>query len=191
MPILGTVASSYLQSTTSFESIASVTLTASSATITFSSIPSTYKHLHLRINARFAGSGISNAGSLTINGDGTASNYASHYLSGAPHVSTTFIEVNQQVGTLAYWNNAPHASNGGNQANYFSGTIIEIYDYTNTNKFKVGKGLTGFSSNAGSETSIRSWSGLYRSTSAITSLSFSGPENYAANSVFSLYGIKG
>lgn len=50
MPIIGTIASSIQQapSTQDFESIASTRLTSTAATITFTSIPSTYKHLQVR-----------------------------------------------------------------------------------------------------------------------------------------------
>ena len=66
---------------TSFESIASASGTGSSGTITFSSIPSTYKSLQIRIFAQ------SNAGTaarslyIQTNND-TGSNYVRHDLTG-------------------------------------------------------------------------------------------------------------
>jgi N-methylhydantoinase A/oxoprolinase/acetone carboxylase beta subunit len=47
MPILGIIASSKLSAVGDFESIATVTVGGTS--ITFSSIPSTYTHLQIRI----------------------------------------------------------------------------------------------------------------------------------------------
>ncbi|NBR25500.1 MAG: hypothetical protein EBU08_17335, partial [Micrococcales bacterium] len=77
MPILGVIASSKLVSTNSYESIATATGTGSSGTITFSSIPSTYKSLQLRFNVRSTTFGSSL--SLRYNSD-SGSNYAQHTL---------------------------------------------------------------------------------------------------------------
>ena len=59
MPILGIIASSIQGSkTTAYESIATQTVGAGGvASVTFSSIPSTYKHLQLRIMSRADRSG--------------------------------------------------------------------------------------------------------------------------------------
>ena len=54
-PILGIMASAAMGSKqSSFESIATVTLSSGSTTIDITSIPSTYKHLQLRILAKTA-----------------------------------------------------------------------------------------------------------------------------------------
>jgi hypothetical protein len=57
MPILGIIASSKLTVSNSYESIATTTVgSGGSATVTFSSIPATYKHLQVRTLIRSAGS---------------------------------------------------------------------------------------------------------------------------------------
>ena len=68
--------SAYIPS--SYESIASATGTGSSKTITFSSIPSTYASLQIRING-FTSS--SDNWNIRINGD-SGTNYTTHYIVG-------------------------------------------------------------------------------------------------------------
>ena len=84
MPILGTIASQITGrlSTNSYESIQTVTVgSGGSSTISFTSIPQTYKHLQIRgIGRSDAASGLSWS-YLKFNGDG-GTNYVSHYLQG-------------------------------------------------------------------------------------------------------------
>ena len=72
-------------STSSYESIASITPTAGTINILFSSIPSTYKHLQLRCIVRGNWSGgagpYTSPAEITFNSD-TGANYASHRLTG-------------------------------------------------------------------------------------------------------------
>jgi hypothetical protein len=72
---------------------------------------------------------------------------------------------------------------------YWSNTIIDILDYTNTNKNKTMRSISGFDRNGGGTVGI--WSVLYSTnTNAITSLILSGGGSYIANgSRFDLYGI--
>ena len=64
----------------SYESIATATGTGSSATITFSSIPSTYEHLQIRFTGKGTGSAEVDT-SIRFNSD-TGSNYAWHQVYG-------------------------------------------------------------------------------------------------------------
>ena len=69
--------------------------------------------------------------------------------------------------------------------------IVDVLDYANTNKFKTIRNLEGFDVN-GSGGLVALTSGLYRSTSAITSIKLTpNAGNYAQYSHFALYGIKG
>ena len=83
MPILGIMASQisgHLE-TNSYESIATVSLGSSQSTIAFSSIPSTFKHLQLRLFLKDDRGLNRDSVKLTFNGD-TASNYTEHALFG-------------------------------------------------------------------------------------------------------------
>jgi hypothetical protein len=78
----------------------------------------------------------------------------------------------------------------------FGSLIMDILDYANTNKYKTTRGIIGFDTNgtvAGYGGRVGLISGNWRSTSAITSITFTvdNAANYSANSKFSLYGIKG
>jgi hypothetical protein len=170
---------------TSYESIATVNLTGTQTTVTFSSIPSTFKHLQIRANIRGAG-GAWNF--LTFNGDATQSNYYAHELAGN--------------GSSAYANAyAGGASPKGIQlfvtygfSNIFTGAVIDILDYTSTNKAKTVRCLSGWDGNSTTPSGeVRLTSGLWSATpAAITSLSLvTNGGDYQNYSSFALYGIKG
>jgi hypothetical protein len=73
--------------------------------------------------------------------------------------------------------------------NTFGSIVIDILDYQNTNKFKTARGLGGSDNNGNGE--IYLTSGLWRDTSAITSVSlFPGVgTTFNQYSSFALYGI--
>ena len=191
-PILGIWASanqSQYISTGSFESIATVTLSSAQATISFTSIPSTYKHLQIRCITRTALS-VSQQDSfyMTFNSD-TGSNYADHYMRGTGSTIQVGSRTSQANNLLGY------QSANGYTSGIFSPFIIDILDYANTSKYKTTRTLGGFeSNNTGSEVGqIAFTSGLWMSTSAISSIQLvaGGGRNTVANSTFALYGIKG
>ena len=168
------------------ETIASTLLTGNTSTITFSNIPQGYKHLQIRAITRdtFAGGNGNNMG-IYVNGD-TASNYAVHYLLGLSSGSAS---------AGAGPNNPYIIGNFGGTsttaANCFGVGITDILDYSNTNKYKTTRTLTGVDDNSTGQ--VRFWSGIWLNTAAITSLTLF-PQNsasYVQYSRFSLYGIKG
>ena len=64
-----------------YDSIATVTVGAGgSASITFSSIPSTYKHLQIRLFGRTTAANVQSYAKLEFNSDTTGANYYSHYI---------------------------------------------------------------------------------------------------------------
>jgi hypothetical protein len=177
-PILGIFASQGRVASNSYESIATAT-PAGSSTFTFSSIPSTYKHLQVRIIAA-ASDGLQ-GGYMRINGSTSPSEYYTHYMGGngstvsAGGLSNSFI--------YSYFYGVGSS---------FAASIIDILDYTSTNKNKTTRSLVGFDNN-GSGT-VQLYSGLfYPSTiTAITSLTFlSVGANWSTGTQFALYGIKG
>jgi hypothetical protein len=175
-PILGIWASqnySRYQLPTSFESIATTTVGAGgSSTITFSSIPSTYTHLQLRC---FNLSGGSN---IRFNSD-TGSNYARHYLWGDGATVTSGANTSQtSMAVMDY----------SGTSNIFTANIVDILDYTNTNKYKTVRTLSGTDTNGAG--SVLLYSGLWLSTSAINTITITGG-TAAQYSSFALYGIKG
>jgi hypothetical protein len=180
--VLGSFSSGVAASTSSYESIATATGTGSSGTITFSSIPLTYKHLQVRINlvASVAGGNIQGR----FNGD-TAANYASHYIRGDGSAAGA-------SGTASLAFNRLGASYNGVIATYPSVLIIDITDYASTTKTKTLRSFFGTDRNLISSSTIELTSGLWNSTSAISSFEiYLSSGNYTTSSTFALYGIKG
>ncbi len=172
-------------SPSSFESIATTTLSGGS--VTFSSIPSTYKHLQIRLTGRYsAASSSASAYALQINGD-TGANYAFHSLDGDgvganANATTSF----SGYMLLSYMprNNA--------LTNTYGAGIVDIIDYASTNKNKTIRSFGGVSLNGGSGEMVQLASGLWSSTSAINSISIVAyGNNWDGNTSVALYGIKG
>lgn len=184
-PILGVWASqNYPRITSSYESIATVTVGAGgSSTITFSSIPSTYTHLQLRILGKnnAADNGAWNI-FLNFNSSASTSNTFHYLLGDGASVSAGASTGNTHciAGVFA-----------GSTTTTFSNSIIDILDYKNTNKYKTIRSLNGVDFNGSG--SMRFYSNLWQSTQAISSIDITseGSKTITQYSHFALYGIKG
>lgn len=190
MNILGIVASSMRGSTNSYESIQTYTLGSSQSTVTFSTIPSTYKHLQLRLFLRgdSTGGNFNDNILLRFNSD-SGSNYTRHLLYVQDNSGPlTFSAANT---TSAFAGAAPNASTG--ISNVFAGGVTDILDYADTNKFKTVRTLQGYDTNGGGKQRLSFESSAWRSTSAITSITITSDnaDNWVQYSSFALYGIKG
>ena len=186
-PILGIWASAQQPAlnATSYESIATVTVgSGGSSSITFSSIPSTYKHLQIRCFAQTSGTAY---GKLSFNSDTTNANYKAHelYGDGASASATAYAQSYGGVLINAYggWSNSSSSA--------WSNTIIDILDYTSTNKNKTTRTLSGYDNNGSG--SVEFQSGLWLATpAAITSITLTLSANtFSQYSSFALYGVKG
>ena len=168
-------------STNSFESIATVAVSNTvTNTITFSSIPQTYKHLQLRAIYRMTTDpGIN----MYINGDSTHSNYYTHSVYGDGVSASANAPASNPY--IAYY------PENGKLANVFGAFVMDIADYTNTNKYKVSKHIWGYDANGTGNIALQSQ--LYKSTTAVTSIVLQNEYsiNFAQYSHFALYGIKG
>jgi hypothetical protein len=170
----------------SFESIATASGTGSAGTITFSSIPSTYKHLQLRCLAKdtYTASEGAQEGWIQFNGI-TTSTYSYHRLRGNGTTVTA-----GAVDTNTVQDDSITLALGTNSA--FGVSIIDIMDYASTSKFKVTKSFNGGDINTSGTSVIRLSSGLFRSTAAISSITIGGSIfGFTTTSRFALYGIKG
>jgi hypothetical protein len=167
---------------TDFESISTTTVGAGGvASITFSSIPSTYSHLQIRgLNKDTQAAPGTQVLSVQFNGD-TAANYSFHRLTG--NGSTASAAAGTST-TLFYT-----GSTILNVANTFGTFILDILDYKDTNKYKTARSLDGSDANGSGEISLRS--GSWRNTAAITSITLTPTgTGIAQYSSFALYGIK-
>ena len=185
MPILGTVASQFSgKPFSSYESIETVTVGAGgAANITFSSIPATYKHLQVRGIVRSTRA-LSQAGLiLRLNSD-TGNNYSWHFL--IANGSSVSSGNTSGLPSFMYLGEQPA---GDATSGVFGSVIIDILDYTNTNKYKTVRTLSGQDRSGSGEVGIIS--GSWRNTNTITSLTIS--EDVSSIAQFSsvgLYGIK-
>ena len=177
--VAGMLSGGVAAATNSYESIQTYTVGAGGqATISFTSIPSTYKHLQLR-SINLTGTSL-NTINMTFNG--SSSSYAQHVL---------------------YGDGASAAAAGSGSASYtvigLNGTstapsamVVDILDYTSTTKNKTMRSLSGFDANGSGYIQLRS--GLWYATPAEINqidITIAGGSNFAQYSSFALYGIKG
>jgi hypothetical protein len=174
--------------TSAYESIATVTVGGGGvSSVEFTSIPSTYTHLQLRILSRSPYSATVEFDSLTlrVNGD-TGSNYSFHGLRG--NGSTASADANSSIAFTKLAEQVDDAYS----ASIFTGVVIDLLDYANTSKYKTFRSLGGADTNGAG--SVALYSGLWQSTSAVTSLKFFSGTGLARGfnqySSFALYGIK-
>ena len=148
------------------------TLTSNTNSVTFSSIPSTYKDLVIVISAKVtSGSNLS----MKLNGD-TGTNYSATYLTGT----------GSGIGSTQYTN-----LNSGALDNYgypdtsgFNITIANVMNYANTNTYKSWLSRSNNPNNG-----LAALAGLWRSTSAISNIQIFVSSNFVTGSTFTIYGI--
>ena len=177
--------SGHLAAPNSYASIATVTVGSGGATnVTFSSIPSTYTHLQIRAIVRDAGSS-QNGFWLRFNGDSTSGNYYWHELYGTGSSALAYAEA---PSTVNFGGVMPYSANA---SQIMGAAIIDILDYSNTNKAKTIRSLAGYDANGSGNIALLSgaWN---NSNAAITSilLQDSAGINFSQYSSFALYGVK-
>lgn len=188
MPILGIMASQisgHLIPPSSFYSIATVTAAGGETSLSFTSIPSTYKSLQIRSLVRTNGG--ANASYFlyaTYNSDSTAGNYDWHYLLGQGSVA--YASGSTSTGNVI----AGESASSGSTTGIFGTNIMDIIDYASSSKYKTSRVFWGANGNTAGGFSVGLASGLWQSTSAITSISITGEAVFAAGSTFALYGVK-
>ena len=156
-----------------YEPIATTTLGSAAASVTFSSIPSTYTDLVIVINGAYVSSEDASPG-LRFNSD-SGSNYSETGLDGNGSSASSFRDANATSAIL------------GSMSNTISTTIINIMNYANTTTYK-----TSISRGNNSANRVRAYVAMWRNTAAITSIQIitNATPNFATGSTFTLYGIK-
>ena len=166
--------------TNSYESIATYTVgSTAQSTITFSSIPSTYKHLQLRASHK---SSSPVWATMNLNSDSTASNYASHRLEGTDNsvIAESFTSSQQNKVFTTY--------------PFFGASVIDFLNYQSTNTYKTVRGLHGWVGDGvgGNNGEVNFMSLVWMNTSAINSISINlSGQTFQQYSHFALYGIRG
>ena len=174
MPILGIMASAISGNlvTNSYESISTTVVGGGgSSSVTFSSIPSTFKHLQVR--AYLKGTAASNR-NLTFNG--ITSGYFQHRLEGSGSSASAGGYTSQSQIAMPI------------TSSEWGCVIFDFLDYTDTNKNKTVRMLGGYDANGSGFIGLTS--GSVANTAAITSITIAG-DTWQQYSSFALYGIKG
>jgi len=170
---------------TSYESIATTVVGAGgTSTVTFSSIPSTYKHLQLRVIARSSYTNVQDYLGIAYNSDGGA-NYANHGLYGDGSTASAL----GLAGQTENW--IQRMAGDSATALVFGAAVIDILDYANTSKYKTERNLGGFDNNGSGRIYLAS--GLWQNTAAINRIDITSGDGASIlqYSSFALYGIKG
>ena len=174
-----------------FDTLGSVLLNATTSAVTFSNIPQTYTHLHVKCFTR-GSSGVVGGSPVyvRVNGD-SGTNYSTHQLIG--NGSTAYADGHANASYILDGWGGFQSWAGGDAAGCFGIGIIDILDYTNTNKHKTAKAFWGRDDNS-TNGRLMLESGSWRNTNAITSLTFTTDSgygvNWGTNTQFSLYGVK-
>jgi hypothetical protein len=159
-----------------YEPIATTTLGTAAATITFSSIPSTYTDL--RLVFVFSGNAAVNP-RFRFNGD-TGTNYSQTALMGDGATPQSTAATNQNLLRFTLYN--------GLAAGVIGLRTLDVFSYTGST-FKTC--LTTNSSDSNGSGQVGRDVGLWRSTSAITQIELiSGSSTFDVGSTATLYGIK-
>ena len=164
-----------------YESISTATCSANDASVVFSNIPQIYTHLQIR-SIVFQGTSTAyftyvTPGAIASSQHRFSGNGSS--VSGNGYASGTYDAPFLTVGSYIVLDNT-----------YPTAAITDIFDYTNTNKNKTIRTMSGIDKNGTGEIGFAS--SLSLSTNSITSLTigtYGG--TFGANSQFALYGIRG
>jgi hypothetical protein len=160
-----------------YEPIATTTLTAGTASVTFSSIPATYTDVVAVVHAISDGT-FANF-NVRVNGD-SGSNYSRTRVSGNGTTATSGRASSQSSFFLA---DVSGISNTGR-----SFYIVNFMNYANTTTYKTVLNRTNtVNGNAGDGVELHAQ--LWRNTSAINEISFL-VSSFASGCTFTLYGIK-
>jgi len=159
-----------------YSPIATQTLSSTTASVTFSSIPQGYTDLVLVVAG---GTDASSGFGIRFNSD-TGSNYSRTYLTGTGSAASSGRDTSQSIADISF--------NGlfGNNTNY--NAIINIMNYSNATTFK-----TAVSRSNNAATGVDAVVSLWRSTAAITSVEIrttTAGKVFNSGSTFSLYGIQ-
>jgi hypothetical protein len=173
--ILGILASAGGGVANSYESIQTINVTTPVTSVTFTSIPSTYTHLQIRMTTK-DNTGLASQ-SIRINSD-SGSNYAWHRFYGEGSTANASAGISDNKAII------------GISDTQFGSTIMDFVDYKDTNKYKTIKSFAGYDSNGAGWIGV--WSGLWMNTNAITSIQIMTgllSQSWTADSKFALYGM--
>jgi hypothetical protein len=166
--------------------IASTTISSPTSNISFTSIPQNFTHLEFRIFARCAydrGSGntVPLSAYFQFNAD-TTTNYWEHRIYGTGASASS--DSNNAGGGWAAQQTIPGVQA---TANVFGSAIFTVLDYTNTNKYKVTRSISGADQNGSGYVALCST--VWNNTNAVNVITFYSDANWVAGTTIQMYGI--
>lgn len=163
---------------TTYDRIATTTLTSSASSIDFNSIPSTYDDLRLILVGKSTTAGM--APRLRFNNDTSSGSYSSTYVAGYGSTYTQSLNTSPSI-SLAWWTNWDNT--------YVHSHIIDILSYSSSAKYKPILEVTN--ANHITTGSLVHGAHLYRQSTAISSIQLQvNAYAYDVGTVATLYGIK-
>lgn len=164
-----------------------VTATGGETSITFSSIPQTYKSIQIRALVRTLRALDGSDSMLVRFNSDSGTNYSTHQLYGNGTSAGRYASASDSSAIIQNTATIMDSS----LANTFAGNIIDVHDYASTTKAKTMRGFSGANANSSSTGFLMGLpSAAWYNTSAITSITFTNSFGFKAGSTFALYGMK-
>lgn len=162
-----------------YESIATTTLGSAAASITFSSIPSTYTDLRIVL----VGSDSSIAANPYLRFNGSTSLYSQTVLGGSNNIAYSTSYASNAFIYLLATNNPPASTT----MQFYT---VDVFSYAGST-YKTVLTTTSMDANGNTQSTIERSVGLFRSTSAITSLELnSSAGTWNIGTTATIWGIK-
>ena len=162
--------------------ISTQVLASAAASVTFSSIPSTYTHLQIRYTSRSDTGSTQTPLFMRLNSD-TGTNYSRHWLRGDGGLILSNAGSSENYAWIGYTLAASETTSA------YTAGVIDILDYKNTNKNTTLRMLHA-SRGSVSWTQIALNSAAWYNTAAVNTLLFyPSAGNFITGSRFSLYGV--
>lgn len=164
-----------------YQLISTQVLGSTAASVTFSSIPSTFRHLQIRVTYHQNTSGYLY---FTANNHSAAGSTSGHYLIGN---GSTVISDNH-TSWPGYFFNGDTGATDADGSSVFTAAIIDALDYSQTTKAKTYRTLWGQAVSGNNNVALTS--GRDASTEAVNTIKLwtGGAPTFAVGSRFSLYG---
>jgi hypothetical protein len=164
--------------------IARIVTSGSQSTVDFTSIPTNFRDIEVRYQARSNVNASAEDLSLKINNDGTSGNYTGNTYLVASGTTTTVASAAATAAGVVITNTTGATS----LANHTTNGIVFINNYIETTFYKKIQNRGGYTT---SGTYIQETESAWKSTAAINRLTFSVPTSFVDGSTFVLYGIGG
>lgn len=166
-----------------FDLLETTTLASSAASVTFSSIDQSYKHLQLRFVARTNTTGFTGTDVFMEFNSSTSGYYKRHSLIGNGSA------VSSNGDSTSTHSHAGYILTDYQPANIFGTSVIDVLDYSSSSKNTTIRGLNGYAQSGNNF--LQLFSSLWNNTSAVTSVKLDAIQgDFVAGSRFSLYGVK-